>query len=193
MNYSSLKRIEETILPSAKWKSIEISQNSIYLDFNNVELGNPKLNKELSLCIRFSKDSFISFFYNNFFDIAFLSNFDFLNQYLFEEFSFKVNKFKFLDFEYLDRVFKSFKKHKTFTNSSNFDVHNIRNDFFLVFEVNDFAIVIGANQMNFFNESEKLDDNILMELSNQWVLYYLNYCLKKKIIKDTMCEKHSLK
>lgn len=93
----------------------------------------------------------------------------------------------------LDRVFKSFKKHKTFTNSSNFDVHNIRNDFFLVFEVNDFAIVIGANQMNFFNESEKLDDNILMELSNQWVLYYLNYCLKKKIIKDTMCEKHSLK
>ena len=75
---------------------------------------------------------------------------------------------------------------------SNFDIHNIQNDFFILVETNEIAIVVGANHMDFFTQSERLDDNSLKELSNQWMLYFLNYHLKRNIIKDKMCENHPL-
>jgi len=44
--------------------------------------------------------------------------------------------------------------------------------------------------MDFFTPTSRLDDNILKELSNQWMLYFLTYHQKRNIIKDPMCEKH---
>ena len=44
----------------------------------------------------------------------------------------------------------------------------------------------------FFTKEERLDDASLRELSNQWMLYFLKYHLKRNLIKDPMCENHPL-
>ena len=65
MNTRSLKLIRDVIINSGKWTSIEIAQDSIYVEFKNVELGTPKSNEEMSLTVRFAQDSFFTVFYNN--------------------------------------------------------------------------------------------------------------------------------
>ncbi len=44
--------------------------------------------------------------------------------------------------------------------------------------------------MDFFTPTERLNDDILKELSNQWMMYYLTYHQKRNLIKDPMCENH---
>ncbi len=192
MNSKSLELIEEVVAPFGMWDSLEISQDSIYLEFNDVELGNPKKNDSLSLSFRFSDDSFIVFFYNNIWDAEFLSNFDFKNHVLNEDFVLKVKKIKFLDFEYLNTFFYNYAKEKVFSLDEDFDIHNIRNDFFVLFETNELAIAVGGDSMDFFSEDLKLDDDSLKDLSNAWVRYFLNYRLSRNIIKDHMCEDNLL-
>lgn len=62
MNSKSLNLIEEVITSFGMWDSLEIAQDSIYLEFSDVELGNPKYNDSLNLSFRFSDKSFIVFF-----------------------------------------------------------------------------------------------------------------------------------
>ena len=71
-----------------------------------------------------------------------------------------------------------------------FDVHNIRCDFFCLIEFGEIAIAVGGNEMDFFTPTQRLDDGLLKELSNQWMMYYLSYHQKRNIIKDPMCENH---
>ena len=42
MNMRSLKLIHDVIVNSGKWTSIEMAQDSIYIEFKDVELGVPK-------------------------------------------------------------------------------------------------------------------------------------------------------
>ena len=191
MNTRSLKLIRDVMINSGKWTSIEVSQDSIYLGFKNVELGNPK-SGDMSLTVRFAEDSFLSVFYNNIWDIDFLSRYDFKNHLLSEEFSYDVKEVKFIDFEYLNTFFANYKSEKTISVDEEFSIHNIRNDFFMLVETKDLAFVVGGNQMDFFTPFERLDDASLRELSNDWMLYFLNYHLKRNIIKDPMCENHPL-
>ena len=58
MNVRSLKLIREVMVNSSKWTSIEISQDSIYLQFRDVELGTPRFDESFSLVVRFADDSF---------------------------------------------------------------------------------------------------------------------------------------
>ena len=192
MNTRSLKLIRDVIINSGKWTSIEIAQDSIYIEFKDVELGKPKGDDEMSLTVRFAEDSFFTIFYNNIWDIDFLAKYDFKNQLLSEEVFFKVKDVKFIDFEYLNTFFYNFKSEKTISTIEDFDIHNIRNDFFMLVETKEIAFVVGANQMDFFTPFERLDDASLRELSNDWMLYFLNYHLKRNIIKDPMCENHPL-
>ena len=53
MNSKSLNLIEEVITSFGMWDSLEIAQDSIYLEFSDVELGNPKYNDSLNLSFRF--------------------------------------------------------------------------------------------------------------------------------------------
>ena len=191
MNTRSLKLIRDVMINSGKWTSIEVSQDSIYLGFKNVELGNPK-SGDMSLTVRFAEDSFLSVFYNNIWDVDFLSRYDFKNHLLSEEFSYDVKEVKFIDFEYLNTFFARYKSEKTISVDEEFSIHNIRNDFFMLVETKDLAFVVGGNQMDFFTPFERLDDASLRELSNDWMLYFLNYHLKRNIIKDPMCENHPL-
>ncbi len=192
MNGRSLKLIREVIINSGKLTSLEISQDSIYIGFRDVELGTPKSDENTELVIRFAEDSFLTAFYNNIWDIDFLSGYDFKNQLLSEEFVFKVKDVKFIDFEYLNTFFYNYKKEKTISVVEDFTIHNIRSDFFILIETDLMALVIGGNQMDFFTNYQRLDDASLRELSNQWMLYFLKYHLKRNIIKDTMCENHPL-
>ena len=57
MRNDSLKLIEDVIGNFAKLASVEISGDSIYLEFIDVELGNPKDGEDLSLSMRFAKNS----------------------------------------------------------------------------------------------------------------------------------------
>ncbi|MBE6501421.1 MAG: hypothetical protein E7Z79_03160 [Methanobrevibacter thaueri] len=192
MNTRSLKLIRDVIINSGKWTAIEISQDSIYVGFKNVELGNPKSNEEMSLTVRFAEDSFFSVFYNNIWDVDFLSNYDYKNHLLSEDVDFDVKEIKFIDFEYLNTYFYNYKSEKSISCVEDFNIHNIRNDFFLLVETKNLAFVAGGNQMDFFTPFERLDDASLRELSNEWMLYFLNYHLKRNIIKDPMCENHPL-
>ena len=56
MNSGSLRLIEEVIGNFAKLASIEISGDSIYLEFIDVELGDPRKDDEMSLSMRFAKN-----------------------------------------------------------------------------------------------------------------------------------------
>lgn len=193
MNNKSLKRIEEVILPSGIFDTIEFNQDVLYLDFDKVELGNPKEDKNLALSIRFADNVFLALFYNDIWDIDFTAKFDFKNPQLYESFNLKVNEIKFLDFEHLNRLFEKYNKNKTLSGDSESTVYNIRNDYFVCFELDNLAIVAGGNQMDFFTEEERLNDDILKELSNKWVLYCLKYHLRRNIRKDSMCEKYGYK
>lgn len=192
MNTRSLKLIRDVIINSGKWTSIEMAQDSIYVEFKDVELGKPKSNEDMALSVRFAGDSFFTVFYNNIWDIDFLSKYDYKNQLLSEEVFFKVKDVKFIDFEFLNIFFHNFKSEKTLSSVEDFNIHNIRNDFFMLVETEELAFVVGGNQMDFFTPFERLDDASLRELSNDWMLYFLNYHLKRNIIKDPMCENHPL-
>lgn len=177
---------------SGKWKSLEISQDSIYLGFNDIELGTPKGDSSMALTVRFAEDSFLTLFYNDIWDIDFLSRYNYKNQLLSEEFLFDIKEVKFIDFEYLNTFFHNFKSEKTISVVEDFDIHNIRSDFFMLIECDGVALVVGGNQMDFFTDFERLDDASLLELSNQWMLYFLRYHQKRNLIKDKMCENHPL-
>ncbi|MBP3792184.1 MAG: hypothetical protein ILA26_09185 [Methanobrevibacter sp.] len=192
MNVRSLKLIRDVIINSGKWASIEISQDSVYVEFKDVELGTPKHDEDFSLTVRFAGDSFFTAFYNNIWDVDFLSNYNFKTQLLSEEVYFEVKELKFIDFEYLNTFFHDYKKEKTISSMDDFDIHNIRNDFFMLVETKDIAFVVGGDQMDFFSPFERLDDASLRELSNQWMLYFLRYHMKRNLIKDPMCENHPL-
>jgi hypothetical protein len=192
MNIRSLKLIREVMINSGKWISIEISQDSIYLSFRDVELGTPRDDENFTFTVRFAEDSFFTAFYNNIWDIDFLSKYNFKNQLLSEEVLFNIREVKFIDFEYLNTFFYNYKKNKSVSVVEDFDIHNIRNDFFMLIETDEIAIVVGGNQMDFFSPFERLDDASLRELSNEWMLYFLRYHLKRNIIKDPMCENHPL-
>ncbi|WP_298524744.1 hypothetical protein [uncultured Methanobrevibacter sp.] len=193
MNIRSLKLIREVIVNSGKLVSVEISQDSIYLEFDDVELGVPKETEDFTLTVRFAADSFITVFYDNIWDIEFLAKYNFKSKLLSEEVLFDIEEIKFVDFEYLNNFFHDFKKEKTISVVDDFDIHNIRNDFFMLVRTKEIAIVVGGNQMDFFTREERLDDASLRELSNQWMLYLLKYHQKRNIlIKDPMCENHPL-
>ena len=192
MNVRSLKLIREVMINSSKLTSVEIAQDSIYLEFKDVELGVPKESEDFPLTVRFAVDSFITAFYNNIWDIDFLAKYNFKNQILSEEVLYDIVEVKFIDFEYLNTFFYNFKKEKTISVVDDFDIHNIRNDFFMLIETKDMAIAVGGNQMDFFTKYEKLDDASLRELSNQWMLSFLRYHLKRYIVKNPVFENHPL-
>ena len=192
MNGRSLKLIREVIVNSGKLASLEISQDSIYLEFMDVELGTPKETENFTLTVRFAVDSFFTIFYNNIWDIDFLSRYDYKNDLLSEQVRFDIEDVKFVDFEYLNTFFHDYKREKTISVVDDFSIHNIRNDFFMLIKTKEVAVAVGGDQMDFFTKYERLDDSSLRELSNQWMLYFLKYHLKRNIIKNPMCENHPL-
>ena len=70
-------------------------------------------------------------------------------------------------------------------------------DFLLSFECENIAVVVGGDFVNCFNDFESLNDDEIKRVSNNWILYYLDYWNKKGTDKeydeDLLCEEFPLK
>ncbi|MBQ2962272.1 hypothetical protein [Methanobrevibacter sp.] len=212
MNNRSKEIIEEAI-SQGKWVWLEIdgNSNSLYLEFENLKLSSQTIfdnSYRGELAIRFGQNIYLALFFNKKDDLGFLRfKDDYLDQllssneyvtekypYFYEEFSKKVVKFKFQDYDYLNEIIKKYDLKKVLVDKRN---ENGNYDFLLSFECEDMVIAVGGDYINCFNDFEALDDDEIKRVSNNWMMYYLDYWNKKgtdkEYEKDVLCEEFPLK
>ena len=211
MNNRSKEIIEEAI-SQGKWVWLEIddNSNSLYLEFENLKLSSrPILDNSYrgELAIRFGQNIHLALFFNKTEDLNFLRlGKDYLNQlldsneclnerypYFYQEFSRKVTRFKFQDYDYLNEITEKYDFKKVFADKRK---ENENFDFLLSFECEDIAIAVGGDYINCFNDFEALNDDEKKRVSNNWMMYYLDYWNKKGTDKeygeDLLCEEFPL-
>lgn len=212
MNNRSREIIEEAI-SQGKWTWLEIdnNSNSLYLEFENLKISSKTIfdnSYRGELAIRFGQNIYFALFFNKKEDLDFLRlNEDYLNNlidsnefitikfpYFYQEFSKDIVKFKFQDYDYLNEIMESYAIKKDLVDKRN---ENKNFDFLLSFECEDIAIAVGGDFINCFNDFESLDDDEIKRVSNNWILYYLDYWNKKGTEKeyeeDLLCEEFPLK
>ena len=212
MNNRSKEIIEEAI-SQGKWTWLEIddNSNSLYLEFENLKLSSrPIIDNSYrgELAIRFGQNIYLALFFNKKEDLDFLSfGEDYLNQlldsneylcerypYFYQEFSKEVTRFKFQDYEYLNEIGETYNFKKVFADKRK---ENENFDFLLSFECEDIVIAVGGDYINCFNDFEALDDEEIKRVSNNWMMYYMDYWNKKGTDKeykeDLLCEEFPLK
>ena len=212
MNNRSKEIIEEAI-SQGKWTWLEIddNSNSLYLEFENLKLSSrPILDNSYrgELAIRFGQNIYLALFFNKKEDLGFLRfSEDYLNQlldsneylcerypYFYQEFSKEVTRFKFQDYEYLNEIGETYNFKKVFADKRK---ENENFDFLLSFECEDIVIAVGGDYINCFNDFEALDDEEIKRVSNNWMMYYMDYWNKKGTDKeykeDLLCEEFPLK
>lgn len=212
MNNRSKEIIEEAI-SQGKWTWLEIdnNSNSLYLEFENLKMSSQTIfdnSYRGELAIRFGQNIYLALYFNDREDLGFLRfNEDFINQlidgeikltdkfpYFYQEFSLNINKFKFQDYAYLNEIIESYGNEKSLVDNRK---ENEDYDFLLCFECEKIAIVVGGDFINCFNDFESLDDDEIKRVSNNWILYYMDYWNKKGTDKeydeDLLCEEFPLK
>ncbi|MBE6513248.1 MAG: hypothetical protein E7Z75_08945 [Methanobrevibacter olleyae] len=211
MNNKSKEIIEDAI-SQGKWTWLEIddNSNSLYLEFENLKLSSrPIIDNSYrgELAIRFGQNIYLALFFNENKNLDFLRfDEDYLNHllnsyeylslrypYFYQEFSKKVNGFKFQNHDYLKEITGKYKFKKVFADKRN---GNENYDFLLSFECEEIAIAVGGDYINFFNDFEALDDEEIKRVSNTWMMYYLDYWNKKgtdnEYDEDPLCEEFPL-
>ena len=212
MNNRSKEIIEEAI-SQGKWTWLEIdsNSNSLYLEFENLKLSSQTIfdnSYRGELAIRFGQNICLSLFYNKKEDLSFLRlNKDYFNElinsnqyitekfpYFYQEFTKSIKKFKFQDNDYLKEIMESYSSQKDLVDMMN---ENKSYDFSLAFECEDIAVVVGGDFINCFNDFESLNDDEIKRVSNNWMLYYMDYWNKKgtdkEYAEDLLCEEFPLK
>lgn len=173
--------------------------------FNCSNKSNKFIDYNGDLVIRFGNNLFFSIFYNNLEDLNFLnikesifnelfcfnkkfSDLD--NPYFYTEFSKRLSKLKFQDYDLLNDLENKFKFNNILINNDD----NSHYDFLLVLDCDDVAIAVGCDFIHTFNDAESLNDDDIKRLSNKWVLYYLDYWDKKGTNEeykyDLLCEEN---
>ena len=212
MNNRSKEIIEEAI-SQGKWTWLEIdsNSNSLYLEFENLKLSSQSIFFFFfrgELAIRFGQNICLSLFYNKKEDLSFLRlNKDYFNElinsnqyitdkfpYFYQEFTKSIKKFKFQDNDYLKEIREKYSSQKDLVDMRN---ENKSYDFSLAFECEDIAVVVGGDFINCFNDFESLNDDEIKRVSNNWMLYYMDYWNKKgtdkEYAEDLLCEEFPLK
>ena len=212
MNNRSKEIIEEAI-SQGKWTWLEIdsNSNSLYLEFENLKLSSQSIfdnSYRGELAIRFGQNICLSLFYNKKEDLSFLRlNKDYFNElinsnqyitdkfpYFYKEFTKSIKKFKFQDNDYLKEIREKYSSQKDLVDMRN---ENKSYDFSLAFECEDIAVVVGGDFINCFNDFESLNDDEIKRVSNNWMLYYMDYWNKKgtdkEYAEDLLCEEFPLK
>lgn len=170
--------MEEAVSSAGRWTWIELADDSIQLEFEEVQLYKPTLEKygrhSSEIAIRLADNTFFTIFYNNDEDMKFIS--------LENDFSFEIseNGLKFQDFNILKKINNDYNFKKTLIGEYPSDIKNGDFDFLLTIIFENIAIVCGANQLNFFNDFESLNDEDIKKLSNQWWIYWIDYWKSKK-------------
>ena len=212
MNNRSKEIIEEAI-SQGKWTWLEIdsNSNSLYLEFENLKLSSQSIfdnSYRGELAIRFGQNICLSLFYNKKEDLSFLRlNKDYFNElinsnqyitdkfpYFYQEFTKSIKKFKFQDNDYLKEIREKYSSQKDLVDMRN---ESKSYDFSLAFECEDIAVVVGGDFINCFNDFESLNDDEIKRVSNNWMLYYMDYWNKKgtdkEYAEDLLCEEFPLK
>ena len=173
--------MKEAISSAGKWTWLEIANDSVQLEFDNVQLYNPRLDKLKShssiIAIRLANNTFFKLFYNdNKYD-----NFesDFLNPTYDMSYSLENKNFKFQDFNLLKTIENDYKYQKDLLENSKNNIKNGEIDFLLCFTIENLAIATGGNQIQFFDEFNTLNDEEIKKLSNKWWVYWVDYWKKK--------------
>ncbi len=199
MNRKTYNLLEEVISTSGRWTALEVVNDSIYIDFRDVQLYNIAHSKDSNnpsgceISIRFAENSLFSIFYNDSEDIEFIKKAKGLDNNFLIELDKKLdpNQFKFQDLDFLNNLCEDFKNEMIFLDNINNEDMEIP-DFILCFSCENVAICIGGDSLNFYNDFESLNDNDILELSNQWSRYYLDYWIKKdtrkQLKEDKLCE-----
>ncbi|MDO5819194.1 MAG: hypothetical protein Q4P11_02545 [Methanobrevibacter sp.] len=212
MNSRSKEIIEEAISQGRwTWLEIDNNSNSLYLEFENLKLSSQPIYDNSyrgELAIRFGQNIYFALFFNKKEDLNFLRfNEDYMNQllesdefitdrfpYFYQEFLKPITKFKFQDYDYLNEIKGRYNHKKDLAD--NRDDNKIF-DFLLSFECEDIAIAVGGDFLNCFNDFESLNDDEIKRVSNNWILYYMDYWNKKGTEKeyevDLLCEEFPLK
>ena len=212
MNSRSKEIIEEAISQGRwTWLEIDNNSNSLYLEFENLKLSSQPIYDNSyrgELAIRFGQNIYFALFFNEKEDLNFLRfNEDYMNQllesdefitdrfpYFYQEFLKPITKFKFQDYDYLDEIKGRYNHKKDLADNRD---DNKSFDFLLSFECEDIAIAFGGDFVNCFNNFESLNDDEIKRVSNNWILYYMDYWNKKGTEKeyevDLLCEEFPLK
>ena len=212
MNSRSEEIIEEAISQGRwTWLEIDNNSNSLYLEFENLKLSSQPIYDNSyrgELAIRFGQNIYFALFFNEKEDLNFLRfNEDYMNQllesdefitdrfpYFYQEFLKPITKFKFQDYDYLDEIKGRYNHKKDLADNRD---DNKSFDFLLSFECEDIAIAVGGDFVNCFNDFESLNDDEIKRVSNNWILYYMDYWNKKGTEKeyevDLLCEEFPLK
>ena len=212
MNSRSKEIIEEAISQGRwTWLEIDNNSNSLYLEFENLKLSSQPIYDNSyrgELAIRFGQNIYFVLFFNEKEDLNFLRfNEDYMNQllesdefitdrfpYFYQEFLKPITKFKFQDYDYLDEIKGRYNHKKDLADNRD---DNKSFDFLLSFECEDIAIAVGGDFVNCFNDFESLNDDEIKRVSNNWILYYMDYWNKKGTEKeyevDLLCEEFPLK
>ena len=218
MNTRSKEIIEEAISQGLwTWLEIDNNSNSLYLEFENLKLSSRPIfdnSYRGELAIRFGQNIYLALFFNKKEDLGFLRfNEDFINQlinedikltdkfpYFYQEFSKRLIKFKFQDFDYLNEIISKYSNKMDLVDNRKQKENLNENesyDFLLCFECEDVAVIVGGDFINCFNDFESLNDDEIKRVSNNWILYYLDYWNKKGTDKeyeeDLRCEEFPLK
>ena len=212
MNSRSKEIIEEAISQGRwTWLEIDNNSNSLYLEFENLKLSSQPIYDNSyrgELAIRFGQNIYFALFFNEKEDLNFLRfNEDYMNQllesdefitdrfpYFYQEFLKPITKFKFQDYDYLNEIKGRYNHKKDLADNRD---DNKSFDFLLSFECEDIAIAVGGDFVNCFNDFESLNDDEIKRVSNNWILYYMDYWNKKGTEKeyevDLLCEEFPLK
>ena len=213
MNQETMDIIEDAISQGIwDWLEFNAASDSLYFEFFNLKLssnlilGPDSYNGEFT--IRFGEDAYLAVYYNGLDDFKFLNldegamekvfdeniQLSEIYPYFFRDLSQKVLDFKFQDYDFLDDLNSRFENRKVLLGKP---FKGSEFDFLLAFTVDDAAVVAGGNSINFFNDSESLNDDDIKKASNNWMVYYLKYWLNKgtpsEYKKDFLCEENPLK
>lgn len=201
LEFKNLKLANERIKYDSKTEKIKYELNSD--DFVGEKIKKQDYGE---LAIRFGDNTFLSLFYNDVNDLDFLNlGDDVLNelvysnkklndhfQSFYRDFSLNLfeNSLKFQSLVYLKDIAKYYNHKKILVE--NYSEYDKGYDFLLCFQLGKIAIAVGGNNLSFFNDFESLNDEDIKRISNNWIIYYLDYWLKKGELGeyefDPLCE-----
>jgi hypothetical protein len=199
MKKKTLNLMKEAISSAGKWTWMEIANDSIQLEFDDVQLYSPRVNvleaHSSIITIRLANNAFFKLFYNDNGDKKFEK--DFLDPIYEMSYNLNNKNFKFQDFKLLEIIKNNYKYQKEWIGNSKNNIKNGEIDFLLCFITEKVAVATGGNQIQFFNEFNILNDEEIKKLSNKWWIYWVDYWKNKNTHHeyeyDLACEVFPLK